>query len=198
MMARVTKLSGIAASTAKMGTPDRDRELAFVSIETLAAWSTFVRCYYLSCCLGATTTSGHVVTTATAFPTAADAIRYAALHLKGKRLKATWNPLEEPTWRQTTTLTRIAPLAGFSNLGQITAAFTLPTTVFDDLPSVRNFYAHRCHDSFVTVDQWAQSKGFPQRKHATHVLDTHLAGRPQSVMSDWLDEISMTVNTLCH
>lgn len=175
-----------------------DRELAFAAIEVATVWSSFVRSYYLSCALGARLGNGTMVTVSPpGILNTFDAMQFAVALLKKKTLRPNWHPLDEPTWRLPSTLLRLSTAIGFSHSAQITTAFSVPTSVFDDLPKFRNFYAHRGKSTFQGVAMARSQRRMQGPAHPTAVMATCLPGRPQNLISDWCDEIRITVELLC-
>jgi hypothetical protein len=175
-----------------------DRLLAFAAIETLSLWAGFVRAYYISCSLGARLLNGsRVLIAQPGILTGSDAVRFAAQRIKRKSLGVAWRPLDEPSWRQPTTLLRISSAIGFSHNGQVTAAFSTATKVFDDLPEFRNFYAHRSEVTAGQVTALATAWGITARLHPSEVIASYLPGRPQNVIADWIDDVATVIDLLC-
>ena len=175
-----------------------DRDMAFAAIEAATVWSSFVRSYYLSCALGAKLESGTKVTVSQpGILSTFDAMKFAVRKLKNKNLRRNWRPFDEPTWRLPSTLLRLSTEIGFSHGAQIAAAFSVSTSVFDELPDFRNFYAHRGESTVQGVAAMVSNWRMSGRMHPTAAMACCRPGRPQNIISDWCDEIRITVELLC-
>lgn len=184
----------------KTGT-DIDRAVAFVTIEAQSAWSGFAREFYLSCAfLHPKTIGGKHVSHSD--PTIVNE-RLALLHsihvLKGKNLTTPKiAPREEPSWHEKRTLPKLANSLSFSNDPAVLTGLSYPTTFFDELPTVRNFYAHR---SFGTVDKVF---GLATRKyrsitinHPNELINVIFAGRAQTLLQEWLTDMKQIGFAIC-
>lgn len=78
----------------------------------------------------------------------------------------------------------------------VLAAFSVPTKVFEHLPMMRNFYAHRNEHTARIAKNLARYT-IPMRGHPTEILCTRAYGRPQILILDWIDDITAIVELLC-
>lgn len=186
---------------ASAGSLPADRTVAFVTIELLAAWANFTRAYYLSCWEGARTTEGNRVDLTLPPGSPTDGIGFA---VKRRYPNATpkqngeWRRRDEPTWHRPETLMKLAKDLSFTNSAEISAAFSGGTRVFLDLPVYRNFFAHRGHGTFrAAMDNAAIQHGIVGAHSPAESLLSMLPGRPQSLLGEWFDDISLTVAYLC-
>ena len=131
-------------------TPEKDRAISWTVIESLNLWAGFLRAYYLSGAIHTRTGSGtQVILKSTTFRDASSAIKFAIRSTKsGKFTKGVASRRDEPTWHDTRMFLSLLKKAGASNLSQVYAAFAYGAGFFDYLPTVRNFYAHRCDETF--------------------------------------------------
>ncbi len=180
-------------------TRKHDPIVSYATIEALNLWTEFVRCYYLSCVLSARRTNGvRVRIFTTGVRTAEDAINFAISRLKPTLKKARpWRRRDEPSWHDPNTLLRLSEALGYSNLAEVRAAFAYPTRAFHDLPTVRNFFAHRNEETARKAVNIARSYGLSTLLRPSDILVSVSPGRPQSVLGDWLDDIRHVIELLC-
>jgi hypothetical protein len=85
-----------------------------------------------------------------------------------------------------------------SHYAEVEAALGISTRVFEDLPTFRNFYAHRNEDSARKAVELARRyyliTGF---RHPTQVLAQPAYRRPQALILDWLDDLAVIFDFLC-
>jgi hypothetical protein len=177
---------------------DQLRAVAYVAIETQNLWASFARAYYLSCALKAKTEAGLKVTITQAGITAGtDAIAFALKLLKPWITATHVMRREEPTWQDTHNILRLFTAIGASNSIQVQTALSYPTRVFELLPSMRNFFAHRNDETARKAATVATSLGISSRIRPEDMLSFVLPGRPQNVLADWLDDIRAVIALLC-
>jgi hypothetical protein len=83
-------------------------------------------------------------------------------------------------------------------LAQVQAALSLQTRVFFDLPSFRNFYAHRNRESAESAILLAKRNYLiAGPNHPSDVLAEPARNRPQALILDWIDDMSAIVELLC-
>jgi len=175
-----------------------DDQLAFVAIEA-NLWASFVRTYYLSWFMRPRTASGHKVVCSRHFPLFQDAIVFAIRRLRWRGYSGVRpSRRDEPAWHDPSALLTLAVEVGVSNLTQIQAAFSLGATYHANLPVVRNFYAHRNIETFYKVRDRAVVLGLGRNLRPCEFLCTALPSRPLNLISDWLHEIRLTIELLCH
>jgi hypothetical protein len=175
-----------------------DCRIAFVVAEAVNIWASFVRAYYLSWFLRPTTMSGSRVNCSNHILRFEDALIFAIKRLRSRGYSRT-RPvrLDEPTWHDPVTLLTLATEIGVSNLSKVQAAFSLGATYPNVLPTVRNFYAHRNEETFRKVIEKAVLLGLGRNLRPCEFVCTSLPSRPQNLISDWLDEIRLTIELLC-
>jgi len=98
---------------------------------------------------------------------------------------------EEQTIRDPKDVEKILIACSASNLGAFQTALSLNASVFRDLATVRNFYAHRNEDTFTKVRRQARTYGFPLIKHADEFVRHSLPSRPVRVIDDWFAELDL-------
>jgi hypothetical protein len=175
-----------------------DALVTFSAIEMHSAWVQFARSYFLSCAIGAMRANGqHVLHNLTMIKSADDALREAVYHMRPSiRGKARWKPRDEPNWMARRTLIELAKHFGFSHTIELSGALSLQTRVFDDLPPLRNFFAHRSRDTFAValgVASAYQLAGL----HPSRFVVSRAPGRPDVVGEEWLDDLLDTAAAIC-
>ena len=176
-----------------------DRAFSFVCIEAANLWARYSRSFYLSCAARARDASGVRVAHLTASARTHQDALTVAIHGITPRLlgkSAPWTSRDEPDWRQPAVLDRALFLLGATNLPKVRAAFALPNNVFRDLPTFRNFYAHRGMETANRVRHVARSYALPGDLHPTEILGTRLTGRPQCILADWVDELRQVIDLM--
>jgi hypothetical protein len=175
-----------------------DERIAFVVIEAMNLWASFARAYYLSWFLRPLTISGTRVICSNHFRLFEDALIFAIRRVRSRNYGGTRpSRRDEPTWHEPRTLLTLAAEIGISNLNEVQAAFSLGATYPANLPTVRNFYAHRNDETFRKVRERAILLGLGENLRPSEFVCTALPSRPQNLISDWLDEIRLTIELLC-
>lgn len=205
---RIGKLQSLATRVRYKNALDCNVETSYIVIETLTTWANFCRTYYLSCALlRAWQISGNRVSH-NAWPIAdersalVEAIRILKPNVfrritNSNRIRI--NPRDEPVWHDKRTLVRISGQMDFSNNNQILSAFSYPTSFMDELPTIRNFFAHRNSDTAKKVESLArQQYGVSRLGHPSEFVNGVLTGRRESLMIEWLIDIRAIGQSLCN
>ena len=171
-----------------------DRCTSFVCIEALDTWAEFNRSYVLAAVRHTCTSGGTLVQTSLPPSTQPDAVmRYVIERLRRKRLRKRVTRRDEPVWHSRRELLKVGRIVGLSNLTQLQAALALPSSVIDDLPTARNFYAHRNRETAAKIKDLMGRYVMPTQAHPTEFLRRSVLGRPVSVLEDWLAELDGVV-----
>ena len=197
---RLARLRRVAHSLALPPTAEKDRLAAWVVIEARNLWAEFLRAYYLSGAIRTRAVSGKpVLFTITPFANVGAALLHSVLLKNKKFSRRAVRRRDEPTWHVVTDYLSLCRNVGFSNLAQIDGAFSYPTDFLEQLTPVRNFYAHRCDETFRKAAQVGIKLGLSSKPdlRPTQVMCSKLPGRPQIVISDWLDDIENVIGMLC-
>ncbi len=197
---RLSRLRGVAAMLSMPADASADRSSAWLAVESLNLWAGFVRSYYLSGAIRSRTRSGSpVFFVAVTFPDARAAIKHAVLQAGRAIKKPAPSRIDEPPWHNKRVVLPLFANVGASNLAQIQAAFSIPATFMDYLPAVRNFYAHRCDETYAKAAGVAVKLGLSTipRLRPTEIMCSAMPTRPQNVITDWLDEMTAVVSHMC-
>lgn len=202
---RLLRLEAIAAGGDWQHLP-LDRRMAYVTIECLSAWSIFAREYYLSCAwLRARRISGPPVEPASRlFSDERDAILHSIRILKPPTVynraqnSANISARDEPTWHEPSTIMKIYSNLRMSNMNEVSASFSYPTTFFNDCPTIRNFFAHRNMGTAQKVYSLARRPPYSVFiGSAGDLVGTLLPGRTQTLAREWIDDLRLISHDLC-
>jgi len=198
---RITKLRGLVSHFSSPTTTDQDRIVAWAVVESLNLWTGFLRAYYLSGAIGARTPlGGRVIYKSVSFPNTQAAIRHAIRVAKDAKFnKSNISRRDEPTWHDKRIFLSLLRKVDASNLPQIYAAFSTGVNFFDFLPTVRNFYAHRCDETFRKATKVGVKLGLATmpKLRPTEIMCAKLPKRPSNVITDWLDDMANVIDLLC-
>ena len=175
-----------------------DENIAYVVIESVNLWASFSRAYYLSWFMKPKTMTGGRIRCVRHFGFFEDALLFAIRHLRSpgyKRLHPSRR--DEPAWHDPSNLLSLAAAVEVSNFAQISAALSFGATYVSNLPTVRNFYAHRNDETFRKVQSKAALLGLGTNLRPCEFVCASLPSRPQNLISDWLDEMRLTIELLC-
>lgn len=170
-----------------------DRVVSFATIEAANAWASYSRALFLSTCRGAVTAARVKVETNKSFATDTDALRFAAQLYKNYTLNPAV-PLthrDEPNWFDPNVLLKCLDSAGASNFLDVGAALSFQGHVLKDLPTIRNFYAHRAENTARKVKTIAVALGVPADRHPTEVCLAFPANKSISVLRMYLRELQL-------
>jgi hypothetical protein len=178
---------------------ESDRIMSYVTIECLNGWANFARAYFLSCTLSPWRKNGSQITLSDrTIRTFDDAIKAAMQKCKPWIWRrGTWDRRDEPAWHVPKTFIDSCNQIGCSNYTDILNAFSIPTQVFEHLPTFRNFYAHRNDYTAIKAKNIARYYSIVAREHPSRILLTPAYGRPQTLILDWIDDISNVIEHLC-
>lgn len=170
-----------------------DKDISFVVIELLNCWANFSRALYFSSCRGARDGMGNKIVTTLPLGSLDDALDQAVWRFKPSvaGLPGPWTHREEPNWLDPNTLLILLQLVGASNSGDVSAALSFQTRALVDLPSLRNFYAHRTKNTAEKVRRMAITYSLPSIHHPAELCLGYAPGRPQSILADWVSELRL-------
>jgi hypothetical protein len=197
---RIVRLRSVVSPLSLPATPEADRAVAWAMIEALNLWASFLRAYYLSATIHAKTLSGAKITLSSAsFSDLQAALRFAVQLQDPHFKKSTVSRRDEPAWHNVSDFLRLLRYVGVSNLGSVQAGLSYSPAFMKHLPAIRNFYAHRCDDTFRRAGNVGIRLGLSATPtlHATEIMCARLPKRPQNVATDWLDDIGNVIDLLC-
>lgn len=183
----------------------KDILATYIAIENANLWATFVRKLFLACALGSPFTGkGVAVSYAGAkFASERDALLFAIRAVNSRyaaKLAATGQkivPRDEPAWHDRNAFLRIIHTLGLSNEPSIAAAITSSATTLEHMPTIRNFYAHRTEETAKKTSRVQLSYGFSSSIHPTEFLASRIISRPQTVLRQLVDDVSVSITIAC-
>lgn len=201
---RLEKLDELANDLAfkrKESTPlQLEANICFLVIELLSTWSNFARSYYLSCAYGTKLASGTRVSLAGPSLNENQALGKVVQRRKPKttpNADGSWNRKDEPGWNDPSVFLNACKDIGCSNIADIQAALSSGSRVFSDLPTFRNYYAHRNRHTCSAAVSLARLYGISPTGSPSTILLTPSIGRSQVLILDWIDDLVFTVQYLC-
>lgn len=176
---------------------ESDRIVAYVAIEAVNSWASFSRAFYISTALGAYTANGTRVTvTAPGLKSSKDALLLATKTIK-KGFKGTKvTQQDEPAWYKVNNLIHLIQHLGASNFSAVVTAFGYNTKVFQCLPTLRNFFAHRNAHTCAECAIVAASIPVPPFGRPADVLVHRDYARPMNVLSEWILDMTNVADQL--
>jgi hypothetical protein len=179
-----------------------EASVSYAVVNLLNCWANFMRMYYVSCAQGAVSPSGGHVTSnlSGAGRTFNDIIGEAILNFKRSavpRSNGVWDGRDEPPWHASSTLLALATAHGFSNLPDITAAFTFGYTAHKDLVVFRNYFGHKNLNTVRKAQGLASRYSIQSNLRPTQILMLPPSGSTQPLLNVWKTEICDTISYLC-
>jgi hypothetical protein len=199
--ARLDRLERKLGVTINLPSHEQDPIVAYVTIEALNAWAAFSKAFYLSCVINAKNESRSPVTVHPLGMSENDAVGHAILLFKRHAIPNStgqWSRRDEPAWHDPNVLLQICKGAKCSQYAQIQAAFSLGQRVFHDLPVFRNFYGHRNRLSAAAAQNIAPRYLLPTNLRPSELLLRSKPSAVSSILSEWIDELRITSEFLCH
>lgn len=197
---RLGRLRVLTMRAAKVGHPEANRLLSYVTVETLSAWSEFCRHYVLSLALEPRSCSGRRVRLGVPGINApADVLGVAMRALRPRRkavAPGVWERRDEPAWHDPNALLTCATELKVSNLPEIRGALSVPTGALRDLVVFRNFFGHRNATTYRSASDLAIRYGIPSG-HPVSVLLSKPMTRPYPLLAEWIDDLGVVVELLC-
>lgn len=195
---RLGKLRRLADASSGLPDSEQDRQVAYVVIEAANLWAGFTRSYVLSCALGARRVSRVRVAIGNAAVTKpADVLLIATRQARGPTAPAPVDRRDEPSWHDTAVFLRTCRELRCSHLANVEAALSVQTSVFQHLPTVRNFYAHRNDETSRRALSVGLAYVIANKATPTRMLLAAAARRPQSLILDWLDDMRAVIELMC-
>jgi hypothetical protein len=182
--------------------PERiiEMKMSFVAIQLQNLWANFVRGFYLSCMLGTRKEGGAVVTVRTPGLPLNTALGRAVRTFRAgatPNAAGAWHRRDEPKWHETRVIDALSFNEGFSNRTDILAALSISSRVFLDLPVFRNFFAHKSEQTSHAARNLSPLYGMAIPKKPSQVLLGRAMGRPQRLIEDWIDDLSLVMEYMC-
>jgi len=104
---------------------------------------------------------------------------------------------QEPTVRDPRAVERVFSAAGLTNTPSLQSALALNATLFANLATLRNFYAHRNADTWRKARRKATDMGIYAVSSVDDIVKSLVPGRAVRVYEDWLDEAELFFEEAC-
>ena len=191
---RLIFLRGLASTMPRCSHEVADRMASYVCIEALNLVAEFNRNYFRVALNTGETRSGSYL--ATQFPRGIkihDALRQMGV-LRRPGLQGATSRLDEPSWHRKSQFLKVVRRSGLTTEQQIVSAIGLQVRVLDDLPTARNFFAHRNEETARRCRRLSRHYMLPSI-HPTKMLSSRSRGGQVTVLEGWLLELE-TVSDL--
>lgn len=188
---RLARLVALASEVASPLNPEGRRTLSYVVIEAANLWSQYSRCYFLSIAIGATDATGRctVVAPAASLLDAED-LAVHAIHPSQRSATGPWSRRWQPDWQSRKALLDSLRYVRSSLYADVDTALSLPTRVLLDLPTVRNFYAHKGQRAARSVTTIHRHYGITRSMPPHELLCSVPPARSDSLLNEWLADLS--------
>lgn len=176
---------------------DREPSTSYVVIELANFWWQFSRALYFSIAMGAQDQYGTIQSTAMTFSAPIDALTFAIRHAKpnthGQR-SPPWIPRDEPDWRLVGITKKLYAGIGLMPSSSAYTALGYVTSVFDHLPPMRNFFAHKGPDTGRSARRIGLAYSRSGFDRPDELLLRPAPARPQPLLLDWIDDVAIVVD----
>lgn len=199
---RFIRIRGLAmvVQTLPPGT-EREAYATYLVLEASSTWANFVRALYLSLTLRPRTANGARISIGLSGLSYDDALGHIIRRHKPRAQPLStgaWHRRDEPAWHDPNVFLDGCVQLRCSHVSQFTAAFSTGTSVFQQLPVFRNFYAHRNHQTLQATMALIPRYGIPWAASPTEALLSFPLSWTQPLLVQWLDDIDFTVEYLCN
>jgi hypothetical protein len=189
--ARLERLQDLSAGLRQPVGPEDRRLLAYVTIEAANLWAQYSLCLFLSAALGARDSSGRrAVATPTLDVSHAIDLAVHAIHPKLRGISRPWSRMEQPDFQNKGVLAKALQYVGATIYPEVDAAVSYPTRVLADLPTMRNFYAHKAERAARTAAALGPRYGVTRPLSPHELLCTQPPGRGDVLLNEWLADLA--------
>lgn len=181
-----------------------ETEASFIVINLLTYWSNFCKYYYISCALGAKSGKNGYFHSAFAIQDENTAIGLSivASHTPSRlrnlnpNTQGVWPKKDEPKWYVSSDYMKLFQNSDITNYNIVDSAFSFGFKVFNDLPTFRNYYAHRNRQTSRSASMIASKYQISTTRKPTDILLTPISNN-QCLLSTWIREIVFVIKFLC-
>jgi hypothetical protein len=194
---RLHRLQVLGAPLALPLSPEDHRTLSYVVIEAANLWAQYSRCLYLSAAFGARDITGRRAV-ARPVSNARQAIDLAvyATHPRLAGQVRNWQSHELPDFQNKGHLAATLQNLSASITAQVDMALSYPTRVLSDLPTMRNFFAHKAADSAAKAATLGRHYGITRPLKPSVLLCTPPAGKADPLLSEWLSDLGAILSLM--
>ena len=193
---RLLRIRKAFSSVPTLSAQEKSRVLAFSVIELDNLVISTLREFTISTLQRARTASGARISVNRKFGGEQEVAAYMLSVVASVTFQRLGSPLtisrkDEPRIRDPRLIERILLSCSASNTTALQNALALNTSLFSDLATIRNFYAHRNEDTWHKVRNKARSFGALRLKHPDELMLHYLPMRSVSLLQDWLDDTEL-------
>jgi hypothetical protein len=173
-----------------------DRATAYVVIEATNLWAAYCRALFLSSAYGGRDAAGPVLPGSRRFSTEEAALTLAIGSVKPnvlKNRKPPWTDFDEPSWRVPTQFDAAMKALGARNAVTVSSALSTTSPVLKEIPTFRNFYAHRSKSTVAETRSIALAYSVPAKERPTAVARTYQPTLGESLIEAWLRDLDSIV-----
>jgi hypothetical protein len=98
---------------------------------------------------------------------------------------------DEPSWRDPKNIEKLLAYYSTSNFSSFQTALSLNSAVFRDIALFRNFYAHRCSDTWHKCKRWLSQNNFKSMTHPDEFVGTAVHTVSVQKYEDWLSDLEL-------
>lgn len=193
----MSRLSTLTTGVALPLTPESRRLLSFVIVEAANLWAQYSRSFYYSIALGARDAGGRrlLVTPAPSFDVATD-LAVHTLHPKLAGQTRSWKSYEMPDWQNKGHLSRLVRTLAPAVWPDVDRAVSYPTRVLSDLPTMRNFYAHKAERAARSARNLRSHYGITTTLSPHELLCTPPTPASDVLVNEWLLDLAAILNLM--
>lgn len=194
---RLARLRELCVGLTLPPTPPQRRLISYTVVEAANLWSTYSRCFFISAALGARDSTGQIIVAA-AVRTPADAEDLAvhALHPKLRAKSGPWSRRDQPDWQNKGHMLKALNYVGASVYGSVDQAVSYPTRVLSDLPTMRNFYAHKAERAADPARKLGRHYGITRRLSPPDLLCSVPKSGGDVLLNEWLADLSAIIQLM--
>lgn len=194
---RLARLRDLCDGLALPTTPPDRRLISYTVIEAANLWAAYSRCFFISAALGARDRTGQRIVAATAHsPSDAEDLAVHALHPKLRGKNGPWSRRDQPDWQNKGHLLRALDYVGATVYAPVDQALSYPTRVLADLPTMRNFYAHKAERAADPARKLGRHYGITRRVSPPELLCTVPKSGGDALLNEWLDDLSAIIGLM--
>jgi len=195
--ARLERLQTLSYALRSPLAPQDHRILSYVIIESANLWAQYSQCLFLSSALGALDRTGtRIVTTPVMNPSQAIDLAVHAVRPQLRGIQRPWKSHELPDFQNKGHLAQTLSYIGASIYEDVDRAVSYPTRVLLDLPTMRNFYAHKAERAARKASALGSHYGLNRPMSPPLLLCTPPAGRVDILVVEWLADLAAILSLM--
>lgn len=168
------------------------RLISYVVIEAANLWAQYSRSFFLSCALGAREPGGNRIVATPA--TSLDAALTLAVHAVRPKLRGSqqqWKRHQLPDFQNRSDLAKTLRYVNASVAPTVDAALAYQSRVLADLPTMRNFFAHKAERAAQSARNLSPRYGLTRTLTPEDLLCTppRTGGRGDILIREWLADL---------